>query len=133
VLIIQQEASQVNIRGASFVLSDNPDDDADFEVDAWMPGTIDEFMDWYFPWLDWELHEYIGEEEGSFEVAVHVLRAELSNVGKSALLLEEFFSSSRADEAATETDHTPDADGHDDSGDLVGQDELPDLGDLDDL
>lgn len=111
----------LNLRGASFVLSDDPDAEADFEVDVWMPGTLEQYMDWYFPWLDWELHTRIGEEEGAFEVAVHIVRAELSEIGKAALLLEEFYSSGPPERPmAAENDGYEDEDDVEDIEDLSG-------------
>ncbi|WP_193368497.1 DUF4365 domain-containing protein [Pelagibius marinus] len=84
----------LNFRGAEVVFSDDPDDEADLSIDAWMPAyTIEYYMAVFFPWLDWSLHEYIGEEEGSNEVAVHILEVELSAVGKATLLLEDFYRS----------------------------------------
>jgi hypothetical protein len=72
----------------------DPDDKVDLEVLAWMPGySLEYYMAVFFPWLDWELHEYVGEEEGAYEVAMHVLRVEISEVGKAALRLEEFYQS----------------------------------------
>lgn len=82
----------LNFRGAEVVFSEEPDDDADLSIDAWMPGyTIEYYMAVFFPWLDWKLHEYVGEEHGSYEVAVHVLSVKLSDVGEAALKLEEFY------------------------------------------
>ncbi len=46
-----------------------------------------------FPWLDWELHEYIGAENYYNEVAEHVLEIKLSEVGRSILALEDFYNS----------------------------------------
>gem|GEM_PF-6361434 len=44
-----------------------------------------------FPWLDWSLHEHIGEENGAYEVAVHVLEVELNAIGKAVLSLENYY------------------------------------------
>lgn len=83
-----------NYRGAEFVFSGDPDGEAEYDIDVGLAASsIDRYMDVLFPWLDWELHEYIGEEEGANEVAVHILSVELSEVGKAALLLDEFFAS----------------------------------------
>jgi len=84
----------LNFRGAGFVFSEDPDDKVDLEVTASMPGySIAYYMAVFFPWLDWELHEYVGEEEGCNEVAMYILKVEISEVGKAALRLEEFYQS----------------------------------------
>jgi len=84
----------LNYRGADIVFGDDPDGDADIRVNAWMPGyTIEYYMAVFFPWLDWTVHEYIGEEEGAFEVAVYILSVSLSDVGKAVLALEKFYES----------------------------------------
>jgi Domain of unknown function (DUF4365) len=82
-----------NFRGAEFAFGD-PDGETDIEVDVGMAAyTIDYYMAVLFPWLKWQLHEYIGEEEGANEIAVHILSVELSAVGKAALTLDEFYAS----------------------------------------
>lgn len=59
-----------------------------------MPGySIKYYMAVFFPWPEWRLHEYISEEEGSYEVAQHILYVTLSEVGKTALTLETFYQS----------------------------------------
>lgn len=84
----------LNYRGARVVFSDDPGDDCDLSIAAWLPGySIEYYMAFYFPWLDWTLHEYVGEEEGAYEVAVFILSVELSDVGKATLLLEDFYKS----------------------------------------
>jgi len=84
----------LNYRSANFVFSENPDDDVDVTVDAWMPGySIAYYMAVVFPWLDWERYEYRDEDEGGGEVAEHVLKVEVSEVGKAVLLLETFYQS----------------------------------------
>lgn len=109
----------LNFRGAEVVFSDVPEDDADLTVDAWMPAyTIDYYMAVFFPWLDWKLHNYVGEEEGAYEVALHVLSVELSEVGKAILRLEEFYGSDlppfKPDREDIHTEYGPE----DDLGDL---------------
>ena len=82
----------LNYRGAEILFSDDEDAEVQLSVHAWMPGyTIEYYMAVFFPWLDWEVHEYHSEEEGSFEVAWYVLKAEVSDVGKALLKLEEFY------------------------------------------
>jgi Domain of unknown function (DUF4365) len=84
----------LNFRGAEIVFGEDPEGNADIRVDRWMPGyTMDYYMAVFFPWLSWAQHKYIGEEEGSFEVAQYTLRVELSDVGRAALRLEEFYNS----------------------------------------
>lgn len=81
----------LNFRETQIVFSDDPDDDADLELDTWMPATDrDQFMQHMFPWLTYEVVEY-DEDNGAGEVAVHVLEVQLSKIGRAALELEEFF------------------------------------------
>ena len=82
----------LNFRSAAIVFGDDPDGDVDLQIDVAMPGySIAYFMAVFFPWLDWRLHDYIGEEFGSYEVAEHILEVSLSEVGRSVLALEDFY------------------------------------------
>jgi Domain of unknown function (DUF4365) len=82
----------LNYRGAQIVFGEEPEGDIGMEIQAWMPGySIDYYMAVFFPWLEWTFHEYVGEEEGGYEVAQHILYVELSEIGKSALALENFY------------------------------------------
>ncbi len=84
----------LNFRGAQFVFDEDPRAKHDISVEVMLPAyTIDYFMAVVFPWLDWELHEYESEEEHAFEIAVHILEVRLSEVGKAALVLDQFFDS----------------------------------------
>lgn len=84
----------LNYRGARVVFGDEPDGAVGMDMQAWMPGySIEYYMAVFFPWLEWKLYEYIGEEEGSYEVAQYILYVTLSDVGKSALALEKFYQS----------------------------------------
>lgn len=83
----------LNFRGTEVVFSDDPDVDADLELDTWMPASDrDSFMQHMFPWLRYELVEYDGDN-GAGEVAIHVLEVALSDIGQAALTLEEYFES----------------------------------------
>jgi len=84
----------LNFRGAEFVFNDDPDAPTDMAIGYMMPGySIAYFMAVGFPWLNWELHEYLDESEGAYEVAQWILSVEVNDVGRSALRLEEFYSS----------------------------------------
>ncbi len=84
----------LNFRGAEAVFNEAPDAEADLYFNVAMPAyTIDYFMAVFFPWLDWTLHEYQDADDGAGEVALHILRVELSDVGKAALTLDEFYQS----------------------------------------
>lgn len=84
----------LNYRGAEFVFSEEPDDATDMEIGYWAPGyTMAYYMATGFPWLAWELHEYIDASEGSYEVAQWILKVEVNDIGRSALRLEEFYTS----------------------------------------
>lgn len=84
----------LNYRGAEFVFNEEPDGDVEYQIGAMMPCyTVDYYMSAAFPWLDWELHEYIDESEGAYEVAQYILRVEVNEIGKAALRLETFYAS----------------------------------------
>lgn len=84
----------LNFRGAEVVFNEEPDAEADLTFDVAMPAyTIDYFMTAIFPWLNWTLHDYRDADDGAGEVAVHILRVELSAVGKAALTLDDFYQS----------------------------------------
>lgn len=82
----------LNFRSTDVVFSEEPDDPADMELNTWLPAyTVERFMDYYFPWLSWKLHDYIDASEGAYEVALHILKVELNEVGKGALVLDQFY------------------------------------------
>ncbi|WIW90333.1 DUF4365 domain-containing protein (plasmid) [Sphingobium sp. V4] len=82
----------LNYRGTSIVFGEDPDGEVGMEVQAWMPGySIDYYMAVFFPWLEWKLYQYISEEEGAYEVAMHVLQVSLSDVGAAMLSLEDYY------------------------------------------
>lgn len=84
----------LNFRSTNVVFSEEPDDEADLTLNTWLPAyTIGTFMSVHFPWLSWEEHEYLDASEGGGEVAVHVLKVELSEIGRAALTLEDYYSS----------------------------------------
>lgn len=84
----------LNFRGAEVVFNEDAEAEADLVLYAWLPGyTIEYYMAFFFPWLDWKEVEYIGAEDGAGEVALHVLLVELSAVGKAALALDDFYQS----------------------------------------
>lgn len=84
----------LNFRGTAVIFNEDPDSKPDLELDTWLPAyRIDRFMDVHFPWLNWQEHEFIDESEGDGEVSVHVLRVELNEIGRAALLLEDFYQS----------------------------------------
>jgi hypothetical protein len=53
------------------------------------------------------LHEYVGEEEGACEVAVHVLKVEVNELGKALLMLDEFYRRELVDDARLEPSFDP--------------------------
>lgn len=84
----------LNMRGAEFTFRGEPEGEADAHLAVAMPCyTLDYYMAVAFPWLDWELEAYIDESEGVYEVAQHILRVEVNEVGKAALRLEAFYAS----------------------------------------
>lgn len=84
----------LNFRGAEAIFSEEPDDSADMEFGMSMSAySVAYFMAVFFPWLSWTEHEYIGSDDGAGEIAVHVLRVSVSEVGKAAITLDDFYSS----------------------------------------
>lgn len=84
----------LNFRFPTIIVGDDPDGEVWQKFEVGIPAyTVDYFMAVFFPWLDWELHEHIGEENYYNEVAEHVLEIKLSKVGRSILALEDFYNS----------------------------------------
>jgi hypothetical protein len=84
----------LNFRGVEAVFNEEPDAEADLFFDVAMSAyTVDYFMAVFFPWLDWSEHEYHDADEGAGEVAVHVLKVELSAIARAAITLDDFFRS----------------------------------------
>lgn len=99
----------LNFRGTDVVFDEDPEADPNMQLDTWLPAyTIAKFMDVHFPWLDWREHSYIDAMEGAGEVAVHVLRVRLNDIGEAALRLQEFYESSPVEDEPPEI-----ADDHD--------------------
>jgi len=105
----------LNMRGAEFVFGEEPDAEADEVLGAAMPAlSVDYYMAVAFPWLDWEVEEYLDESHGAYEIAQHILKVEVNEIGRAALRLETFYAA-----------ELPPFEPEDDFGDLS------DLGDLD--
>lgn len=85
----------LNFRRSLVVFGENPDAEPDLELETWLPAyTIEYFMAVHFPWLEWKEHDYQDAELRAFEVAIWILEVRLSDLGKAALILEEYFSRS---------------------------------------
>lgn len=98
----------LNFRHTVVVFGDDPDGEPELDLETWLPAyTIDRFMAVHFPWLNWKEHEYIGAEHGSYEVACWVLEVELSDVGKAALILDDFYASELPPDERQELDVDP--------------------------
>lgn len=84
----------LNFRDTSVVFGDDPDADAELELNTWLPAySIHRFMHVHFPWLNWTEHEYQDAGMRAGEVAYWVLETELSDIGKAALILDDFYAS----------------------------------------
>lgn len=84
----------LNFRTTKVVFGEDADGAVDVVLNTWLPArTITRFMAFHFPWLDWRIHEYQGEEHGSYEVACWVVEAALGEIGRAALTLENFYTS----------------------------------------
>lgn len=81
----------LNFRGVDVVFDEDPEAEAAFELGWWLPAhSAAEYMAEMFPWLTFYDHE-IDDDYGGGEVAGHTMRVELSDVGKAALALEDFY------------------------------------------
>jgi hypothetical protein len=81
----------LNFRGTEVIFGDDPEVDADLELDTWMVAPDRAvFMAHMFPWLKFSVVEY-DDDGGAGEVATHLLEVELSDIGRAALTLEEFY------------------------------------------
>ncbi|WP_068875121.1 MULTISPECIES: DUF4365 domain-containing protein [unclassified Phenylobacterium] len=88
----------LNMRGAEFTFSDEPDGECDLHLMVSLPApSIDYYMAVEFPWLYWETEEYVDESEGAYEIAQHILKVEVNEIGKAMLRLEEFYASEPPD------------------------------------
>lgn len=110
----------LNMRGAEFTFSDEPDGECHLHLRVSLPApSIDFYMAVEFPWLYWETEEYVDESEGAYEIAQHILKVEVNEIGKAMLRLEAFYASEPPDPSL----------GFDDGCDLLSDqgDEDPDL------
>jgi hypothetical protein len=81
----------LNFRSTEVVFDDDPEATADLIVNTWSSATdIDGFMGQMFPWLSYQYVSY-DDDLGAGELAIHTLEVELSDVGKAALVLDNFF------------------------------------------
>ncbi len=81
----------LNFRSTDFVFADDPEADVDLTAATWLPATaLDQFMGHTFPWLSYEYVSY-NDEAGAGELAIHTLEVELSQIGRAAVLLEDFY------------------------------------------
>lgn len=87
----------LNIRGLKLFFDDFEKEEADIEFDFMAPTRgISDLMARYYPWLDFE-HVQTTETMSS-EVEVHILRVWLSEIGKSFIVVEEYFANGREPE-----------------------------------
>lgn len=81
----------LNFRGIEVVFNEDPEADADLEWDWMYPARgIPALMAEVLPWLSYTYHEF-DDDGGGGEVTMHVLKVEVSSIGKAALLLERFY------------------------------------------
>ena len=78
----------LNFRESNIRFSD-PDNEPTYRLETWLPmADIHEFMDVYFPWLDYEYAREI--EDYSAEIEQHVLEVSMSNLGQAVLEVERY-------------------------------------------
>jgi len=72
---------------------DDPDkSQADEVIDIWAVGhDVWEVMNHFYPWLDYEVHEFTDAMEGSGEVESHVFSVRLNDAARAFLTLEAFY------------------------------------------
>ncbi len=81
----------LNFRGIDVVFDEEPDAEADFEIE-WTASVsgVERLMELFFPWLDYTIHD-VDDDGGGGEITLHTLEVELSDVGKAALLLDDYY------------------------------------------
>lgn len=84
----------LNMRGVNVYFDEDDKDEADLQIDISAPthGYVD-FMDRYFPWLDFEHIET--EDTMSAEIEIHVLKVTVNELGKGYLALEDYYANGR--------------------------------------
>ena len=66
-----------------------------YEFDRWLPESeINEFMNYYFPWLDYDYVEEINDI--SSEINIHTLEVRVNYIGEAFILIEDFYANGRA-------------------------------------
>jgi hypothetical protein len=81
----------LSFRQTEVVFDENPEAPADLELDWYYPAyNVSEFMAEMFPWLTYSEHQ-IEDGLGGGEVDLHTLQVELSDIGRAALRLEEYY------------------------------------------
>jgi hypothetical protein len=81
----------LNFRESQIRFGD-PDSDPVYEFVTWLPmSDVNEVMNYYFPWLDYEYAREI--ENFSCEVEQHVLEVQVNELGRAFLTVEDFIDS----------------------------------------
>jgi hypothetical protein len=84
----------LNVRGIKVFFDDYEKDEADWDIDVATPTRgLDDLIYRHYPWLDYEHVET--RDTATEEVAVHILRVWMSDLGKSYLTVEDYFANGR--------------------------------------
>lgn len=85
----------LNIRSIKMFIDDYKKDEPDWDIQV-MAATrsLDDLIYSHYPWLDYDLVET--EETVSAETEVHILQVRLSDLGKSYLTVEDYYTNGRA-------------------------------------
>lgn len=83
----------LNFRNTTIVFGDDPEGSETERLNTWLPAyTVEVFMFVHFPWLEWTQHEHLNaDEHGAGEVATWILEVKLSEVGRSAVTLDDYY------------------------------------------
>jgi Domain of unknown function (DUF4365) len=107
----------LNIRDIGVFFDEPEKDIPDFMIRLWAPSTsLSEFMQRYFPWLDYEYMEIIESLDG--EVEVHSIHVWVNELGKQYIGVEDYFTDGPSDRdeppppGKEETEYDPDWEEH---------------------
>jgi hypothetical protein len=84
----------LNIRSVKVFIDNYEKDEPDWDVQVMYPTHgLDDLIYTHYPWLDYDLVET--QQTASSEIEVHILQVRLSDLGKSYLMVEDYYLNGR--------------------------------------